>query len=120
MKNDDDEIKSPSLQDQPSSLMKKVQRHVRRSSTAEALRTSSPVENRTSDEDGNHQKSASETNLTELFLKSDENLTEESTIKSVINAEHTQSLDNSKSMPPFGELIVDEQEATVKYFSRDV
>lgn len=120
MKNDDDRITSSNVQEKrkkkPSSLMKKLKLRARRNSVAEEVRTSSSEERRTPEGD-EHLKSASETNLTEVSWKSADNLTEESSVKSVISAEvteRTKSLENLKSMPPFGELIVDEQEAMVK------
>lgn len=128
MKNDDDDkITTPDLhrKKKPPSLMKKLKLRTRKSSIVEDLpRTSSSEERRTPEGDDDHLNSASETNLTEVSWKSADNLTEESTVKSVISTEvveRTKSLENLKAMPPFGELIVDEQEAmTVKYFSRGV
>lgn len=110
MKNDDDNLKPTELvkekkKRKSSSLMKKLKLRSRRSSSAtEEIRSSSSEERKTPEGD-DHLKSASETNLTEVSWKSADNLptAEESSVR-------TKSLENLNAMPPFGELILDEQE----------
>lgn len=117
MKNDDNKIEHRETPEKkkkkPPSLMKKLKLRARRSSVAEEIRKTP--------EGDDHLKSASDTNLTEVSWKSVDNLTEEGSVRSVINTEvTTKSLENLNSMPPFGELIVDEQEETMVKFSRSV
>lgn len=122
----------------PSFLMKKLKLRGRRSSVAEEVLTGaetspeqqiSPEETERKTPEGTDSfaavKSSSEINLTEVSWKSADNLTEDSersSVRSVITTEisrvsvlegvglpeRTKSLENLKSMPAFGELIVDQ------------
>lgn len=110
MRNDGEEVEHGAADKgkrKPPSLMKKLKLRARRSSVAEELRTSSSEERKTPEGD-DHPKSASDTNLAEVSRKSSGD------DGSVRSAEVTiRPTEDPKSMPPFGELIVDEQEATV-------
>lgn len=120
MKNDDDKLKSTELQEKKKkkapSLMKKLKLRARRSSIAEEIRI---AEERKTPEGDDHIKSASETDLTEVSWRSADNLSEVDSVKSVVSTTLTKSLENIKVMPPFGELMVDEQEAMVKISNRE-
>lgn len=93
----------------------------RNSSGDEALRSSATAdtsEERSAEEDPPIlARSASDTNLAEKSWKSDEVLTREelkSSVRSVISgAQSSKSLENLKTMPAYGELILDPSIDTV-------